>query len=372
MQRGEGLGQLVGRRRAVAPHRQLERLAAVAQLVDDPQRGFGLAERVAGAGGQRLDVIAHRLGAEGVAGAQDRALGVAPPVADHEAERGEHARRARAQDPLDAQLLGHGGGVHRAGTAEGHERVAAGVDAAFDCHHPQRARHLVVRHTDDALGALALAQTEVGGQRADRVGRGLAVERHAARQLGALVQVAEQEVGVGDRRLGAAAPVAGRTRVGARAARTDAQRAAGVAPADRAAAGADRVDVEHRQGERAAADLEPRGLAHAPRVDDTDVARRAAHVEAKGVGLARRLRDVGAAGGAAGRTAQHGQGRMAGGEVEVGQAAVGLHDLRLGQAGVPRAVDQAAQIAGEQRPEGGVDLGGGGALVLAEGPDHVV
>ena len=50
----------------------------------------------------------------------------------------------------------------------------------------------------------------------------------------------------------AAAPVAGGSGLGARRARADPQRAAGVAPADRAAAGADRVDVDHRQLDRRA------------------------------------------------------------------------------------------------------------------------
>ena len=52
--------------------------------------------------------------------------------------------------------------------------------------------------------------------------------------------------------------------------RSDAQRAAGVAPGDRPAAGADRVHVDHRQRERAAADLAPAGGGDAPsRATDT-------------------------------------------------------------------------------------------------------
>ena len=79
----------------------------------------------------------------------------------------------------------------------------------------------------------------------------------------------------------AAAAVAGRPRARAGAARADAEGAAVVDVGDRAAAGADRVHVEHRHEQRVAADPGvPRGcLADAPLGDDPDVGRRAAHVE---------------------------------------------------------------------------------------------
>ena len=76
------------------------------------------------------------------------------------------------------------------------------------------------------------------------------VERDAAGEARVGGEVAEQQVGVGHRRLGAAAAVTGGPGLGAGRARADPQRAAGVAPADRAAAGADRVDVDHRQLDR--------------------------------------------------------------------------------------------------------------------------
>ena len=126
----------------------------------------------------------------------------------------------------------------------------------------------------------------------------LGVELDAGQRLVG-VEVAEHEVGVGDRRLGAAAPVARGPGLGARRARSDAQRAARVAPADRAAAGADGVDVDHRQRERPPADLAPGALAHRAALDDADVARRAAHVEAQQVGLLAALGEQRRRGGAA-------------------------------------------------------------------------
>src|SRR2546428_7025866 len=63
---------------------------------------------------------------------------------------------------------------------------------------------------------------------------------------------AEHQIGVGDGRLVAAAAVAGRARHRLGAVRPDAQGAAVVDPGDRAAAGADRVDVDDRDADRGA------------------------------------------------------------------------------------------------------------------------
>ena len=93
---------------------------------------------------------------------------VAAAVGGREAERGEHAAGARAEDPRDAELVGDRGGVQRPGAAERQQREAARVDAALDRHDAQRADHLRVRDAHDARGALAPPQAELGGERADR------------------------------------------------------------------------------------------------------------------------------------------------------------------------------------------------------------
>ena len=202
--------------------------------------------------------------------------------------------------------------------------------------------------------------------------RGVAVERDVAAERRARGQQAEHEVGVGDRRLRAAVAVAGGAGAGARRARADAQRAARVAPADRAAAGADGVDVEHRQRDRPPADLAPGRLAHRAVEDHADVARRAAHVEAQRVGLARGRGRPGRAGGAAGRAGEHRERRVRGGVRGARQPAAGLHHGGLGQPGLARALDEPAQVGAQQGGEGGVDLGRRRALELAEGADHLV
>ena len=216
------------------------------------------------------------------------------------------------------------------------------------------------------------SRLEAVRERLDRGFGGIAVERDVAAQRRPGGQQAEQQVGVGDRRLGAAVAVAGGPGPGARGARAGAQGAARVAPADRAAARADGVDVEHRQRDRAPADLAPGRLAHGAAEDHADVAGGAAHVEAQRVGLARGGRGPGRAGGAARRPGEHGQRGVVARVGGARQPAGGLHHRGLGQPGLARALDEPAQIGAQQRGEGGVDLGRGGALELAESADRLV
>ena len=185
-------------------------------------------------------------------------------------------------------------------------------------------------------------------------------------------EVAEREVGVGHRRLVAAAPVAGGAGLGARGSRADPQRAAGIAPADRSAAGADRVHVDHRQLDHAAVELARVGLAHAPVLDHADVAGGAAHVEAERVAVAREPGEQSGADRAPGGPGEHAPGsctsRLAGRSDPAG----GHHHRRLGQAVLARGLGQALEVAVEQRREIGVDDRGRAALVLAELGQHLV
>ena len=70
---------------------------------------------------------------------------------------------------------------------------------------------------------------------------------HVAAEEAVGVDVAEHDERVGDRRVVPAPAVARRTGHGAGRPRTDPEHPAGVDPADRAAAGADRLDVDERQ-----------------------------------------------------------------------------------------------------------------------------
>src|SRR6185437_8633315 len=121
-------------------------------------------------------------------------------------------------------------------------------------------------------------------------------------------EVAEHQVGIGDRRLGAAAPVTGRPGDGARRARPDPQGAAGVATADRAAARADGVDIDGRQLDRAAADRARVGAPHGTVLDHADVAGGAAHVEAERVAVAAEAGEEAGADSAPGRAGENAPG----------------------------------------------------------------
>ena len=263
---------------------------------------------------------------------------------------------------VHVELLGDRGGVQRPGAAEGEQGELARVDAALDCHHAHRARHLGARHARDSRGGLGHVHPERLGEAAHGALGGVPVELDAAGERRVAIEVAEQQVGVGHRRLLPAAAVAGRARVGPGRVRAHAERAAGVAPGDAAAAGAHGVDVHHRQRERAPADVAPACRRDVAVTHERHVARRAAHVEAHRVlpGAA------GGADGAAGGPRQHRPRSVPGRRRGVGHAAARQHHLRQRQPGVACALGQPLEIAPQQRREGGVDDRRRAALVLAE------
>jgi len=170
----------------------------------------------------------------------------------------------------------------------------------------------------------------------------------------------------------ARAAVAGGAGVGARGARADPQCAAGVAPADRAAAGADGVHVDHRQLDRAAVDLARVGAPHLAVLDHADVAGGASHVEPEGVAVAGGAGEQAGPDGAARRAGENAPGarprRLPGGR----DAARGAHHDGLRQTRPARRLAEAAEVAAEQGGEIGVDRGRRAALVLAEARQHLV
>ena len=118
----------------------------------------------------------------------------------------------------------------------------------------------------------ATSTPRAAGDLGHRLARRPRVEGHVAAEEVVGVEDAEQQIGVGDRRLGAALAVAGRARVGAGRLRPDLQQAEVVDPGERAAAGADLDQVDRRHGDREAralleavdaGDLEARSTARA-------------------------------------------------------------------------------------------------------------
>ena len=122
------------------------------------------------------------------------------------------------------------------------------------------------------------------------------VERHATAEEALGVDVAEHDERVGERGLRPAPAVARGTRVGARRPRADPDRTHRVHPRERAAAGADGVDVDHRQ-RSPVPEQRPAGPAQrlAAR-DERDVERRAAEVAGDHVGIVQLGRELGGRG----------------------------------------------------------------------------
>jgi hypothetical protein len=133
-----------------------------------------------------------------------------------QAERAQHPGGTRAQDALHSELARHRGGVQGPCAAERHQDEATRVDPSLDGHQAQGAQHLGLGDADDSLRAREHVEVELLRKaRHDALGC-RAVEREAARQGRDLEQVAEQQVGVGDRGPLTAPAVAGGSGKGAR------------------------------------------------------------------------------------------------------------------------------------------------------------
>ena len=325
-------------------------------------------DRLAQLGDLGRDPLGGQLGA-----AEQHGPGrVAAPLGGDQPERRENAAGPGAENPLHAQLLGEGCGVHRPGAAERQQGEAARVDAALHGDHAKRSDHLLVRHPDDPLRRLQLAEPERRPQPLDRVAGRVHVQLDATGEGRRRVQVAEQEVRVGDRGLGAAAGVAGGAGIRPGRLWPDPKRAAVVEPADRAAAGADRVDVDHRQLDHPAADLAGVGAPHPAALHHADVARGAAHVQPHRVSVRGERRQQAGADRAARGAREHAPGPGPCGLRGGRHPARGPHHERLRQAALGAGLGEPSQVAAEQGGEVGVDHGGRAALVLAKLRQHLV
>ena len=163
--------------------------------------------------------------------------------------------------------------MHRPRAAERQERELAWVDAAVDGHDPQRADHLRVCEAHDAGRRLKLIEPELLARAPSTAAEAASgVELELARQARIGRQASEHEIRVGDRRVRASSPVTGGPGIGARGLGPDAKRSSVVHPADRAAARAHGVDVDHRELDHAASDLPRLGDLSPAVLDHADVA----------------------------------------------------------------------------------------------------
>ena len=244
------------------------------------------------------------------------------------------------------------------------------------------------RLTDTWRRALAWFQAEISrmpvahrsssrpkpsGQGTDAAPGRLDVERDlAAEQVRG--DAAEHDVGVGDGRLGAALAVAERAGVGAGRLRPDLERALGRDPGDRAATGADRDDVDHRDLAGVGADRALGGQGGLAVEHDRDVGRRAAAVAGEHPVEAGPPGDEGRPERARGRTGEHRRDRLVHDLVGREHAAVGLHHVERDRPPAGEAVEpgvDVADVAADVRLDRGVDQGGHRPLVLAVLAQHL-
>ena len=256
--------------------------------------------------------------------------------------------------------------------SEGEEGEAPRVHAPAHGHDADPFRHHRVDDAVDAVGGRdALGAQSLGDPVHRPLGGGPVEPRPPAEEV-AGIEVAEDEVRVGDGGRRAPLPVAGRTRIGARALRPDAEDPARVDARDRAAPGPDRHDVQARERDLLAGHpAVAREVSLAP-LDQRDVGARPAHVEGDEVPLAEEARRVAAARHPAGRARQHGAGGEADRVDDRRDPAVRLDDEDGARvAGADQSLAEAREVSRERGAHVGVDDGRADPLVLLDLREHL-
>ena len=209
------------------------------------------------------------------------------------AERGEHRRERERHDVGESSPSVTSASPSGPAPPYIIKRVVVDVVAAPAEHVHEKFAHVVADQAMRALGELVDARLELLRHRLEGLNGGVEVERHVAAEEVAGVQVAEEDVAVGDRRN---RPAQAPADVGAGASRPDRQLAGERMNAElRAHPGADRFGVDHRDVRPEAEQPRlPNDRDHAV-ADDPDVEARAADVAADDVARAHELADVMAA-----------------------------------------------------------------------------
>ncbi len=279
----------------------------------------------------------------------------------------------------NAKLLGQTRGMQRRSAAKRDQRAFGGVLAVFDRMDPCGAGHGFV----DDFGDAARRFLDVHAQRTadvadDRVRRQLRRQADLAAGESGRVDAPQHDIGIRHGRRRSAAAVAGGTRVRSRAVGADGDAAQTVHARDRSAAGTDLHHVDHRNPHRnptspckpiRSGNLEMPRLLRGEIVDQRDLRRCAAHVEAQGTLVAAQGRDTARQDHAAGRPALHQPHGIALSGLDGADAAGGHHQQqRADDTDRGEAVAHAAQIAGHQRQNISVGNGRGGPFVFADLP----
>ncbi len=138
-------------------------------------------------------------------------------------DRREDPRGARYHDGGDVKAPGNLGCMHRSTATEADEVIVARILPALDRRLTDGRGHVFVRDLQDTFRRLEDVHSQPPGEVFDRLRRSLLVERALAAQKGLRIEPPEYEVGVGDRGLSAALPIADRPRIGTRTLGADPQ-----------------------------------------------------------------------------------------------------------------------------------------------------
>ncbi len=301
----------------------------------------------------------------------ERADEIVALVREQHAERGEVRGEERHHHLRDVQFARDCDHVQGARAARRHQGEVARIVALRDRDLAHGQRHLGDRDLDDRLRRRHRVEPEgLGDFRVDAPQRTFGIELHLPAQKIIRIEAAKDHVGVGDGGLAAAAAIADGPGIGARALRSDLERAHVVAPGDRAAAGADLDHVDHRQHHRVAAGIATDVVArrhHRLAVPgEARLGGGAAHVEGDDARLVAPRYQSRAGDDAGGRAGFDQRRRALHRRAQPHDAAAGMHHLDLaGDAdrGQPRR--QRAGIVAHDRADIGVHHRGRHALELA-------
>ena len=261
VRRLEGAVDLLARRGIERPvgdgNRQLVVLSLVAQVCRpyDPPAVCRHVLAVEPAGGGRPEFGACAFDCFGGGDLQrleDRGHEVGAQVGVQQTVGAQYSRIGRHDDALDCQITCDIGCMQRPRTAKGEQRERGRIVATLQRNRPDCPDDVGAGDADDAERRFVQIEPEARGQIGDALLCKPGIDRHPSVQQRLAVEATDQNVRVGYRRFRASHVVARGPRRRAGTLGTHLQEAVHVDPGDRAAARADRVDVERRYAQREA------------------------------------------------------------------------------------------------------------------------
>jgi len=141
---------------------------------------------------------------------------------DEKAQARRRARRGRNDHLANAENARNTRRVRRASATEANHRVGARVLALLDQVDARGRRHALGHDLVDAMRGFDCGHPQFSAELSRRDHRGPPIKHHPPTKEKCGIVEAEHQIGVGHRCLGAAAPVAGRPRIGTRRTRADA------------------------------------------------------------------------------------------------------------------------------------------------------